>query len=422
MLLGGVLGFALISLGIKNSLFYIALLVIFAAWCIFGKSNAPFCSLLIMLPYSMVFKLSVNSTSLFTYFMLFSIVIIGVRFRTVNAKILIMWTLLMLFSLVGVGSSYSLWIKLGAATILFYGFAKTAEIEDAKNYAASYGLGMIGSSIIGLDKVTNPAISRFFSDLNQEYVAGEATFRFSGLYMDPNFFSVGVVLVVLLSVLLIVRKQAPKWLFLPMIAALIYFGSLTLSRTFIIAIALAGLLVGLDIVSSSKKVGIAIVISVLVLGLGALLVVNLPAFQSIKLRFEDADITNNRLAIWGNYLKHIFNSGKVILIGKGIGAKYHNNVAAHNTYIDCLYYLGLLGSVVYVGLLSSILHVRSLVNKRTIGNFAILIVLLVVIATLSFFQANDFMFYLMFAWLGLNLKENTGSKVTNGQIAGNVKR
>ena len=69
------------------------------------------------------------------------------------------------------------------------------------------------------------------------------------------------------------------------------------------------------------------------------------------------ELTTGRSTIWTSYLDAIFSSFKSAMFGYGVGAPYIGEYAGfsewcpHNTYLQCLYFVGILGVMLMVALL-----------------------------------------------------------------------
>lgn len=403
VLLSGILCFVLISVGLTRPVVYLVLLAFMVLLAFCGPVKVAFYNLLILMPYAMVFKLSSGSTSLWTYYMLFAAVLVAMRVKRINAKVLTLLLCFVVYTVFGVKGAVTDWIKQIAAVLLLYFFVKTADIEDAKNYTAAYGLGLLGSSIIGLNKVTNPAIVKYFSSLKSEYINGVSTYRFTGLYLDPNYYAVGLVLILFLGILLLVNKKAPKAVFIPMLLALLYFGFLSYSRMFIISVALAVVFFTGYLLKGRKGVGIAVAFAVIIGVMIYFIGTQTTLIDGLLSRFGRADISNNRFNIWSSYMNYIVGTSHVLFLGTGLGSPYYNGVGPHNTFIEVLYFMGVVGSVLYYYLLGIIMTCRREIKRRKMIHYALLLVFLVMISTLGFFKTNDFLFCFMFVWLGMNL-------------------
>jgi hypothetical protein len=399
--------FLCIYAGLYYGYFFLVVLMINSYTLIACKPKNTYYQLFFLLPFAMVYKLSPASTSLFAYFMILSAVFMVFRLRNFWKRFILLMVLLILFMFPGVGNDYTLAIKIVSGFVLLYCFIRTVEIKDFKNYIMAFAFGLLGSSIIGQYKLEIASIGKYFTDFNREYINGIATYRFSGLYMDPNYYSIGVVIVLYTSMLLLLHKKVSKLLLVPLIAVLTYFAFLTYSKIFIVALILLFAVFVCYMLGDPKKAVITI------LGMGILLVIGYykisdsDYFIGILGRFQAEDISNNRFTIWFNYLHYFNKSLKTIFLGDGIGAAYYMGKGPHNSYLELVYFLGLIGSFIYLFLLGSILHLRQLLNPKTIMNYMLLVIFCIMIATLGIFKVNDIMFYFMLIWISMNYDTRT---------------
>ena len=184
-----------------------------------------FYMLLFLLPSEMVIKLSTDSTSLFTYLMIvISIIAIG-RKRVIDRKIFLSIMVVFVYLFLGVGSNYTTMIKMVVGLFLFYILVQEYEIKDVNCYIMSFCLGLAFSCLLGMYKTTMPEIGRFFSDFNFEYIGGTSRSRFSGLYLDPNFFSISAIIGIYLLLISMIELNGPKLLSSILMLAFFYFGS-----------------------------------------------------------------------------------------------------------------------------------------------------------------------------------------------------
>ena len=57
-----------------------------------------------------------------------------------------------------------------------------------------------------------------------------------------------------------------------------------------------------------------------------------------------AELTTGRSKIWQDYLENFFEEPIYVLIGRGVNARLIKGKGSHNTYIELIYYLGIIGT------------------------------------------------------------------------------
>lgn len=121
--------------------------------------TALFSLLLYLLPYAVLFKASPGSTSFFTLLELWALAILSLRVRSIDRRVLAaLCVLLMVLAPVSCRSA-SLW-KILVNLLLLYAFVREYRAADAVWYGGSFAAGLLVSSVLGLWKEKNPALSR----------------------------------------------------------------------------------------------------------------------------------------------------------------------------------------------------------------------------------------------------------------------
>ena len=127
------------------------------------------------------------------------------------------------------------------------------------------------------------------------------------------------------------------------------------------------------------------------------------ALDIILSRFNEADnvasFTTGRSTIWIDYMKYLLKNPMVLLFGKGLGADLLTKSAAHNTYIDLLYYLGVFGSILLINIFKIFINVKGKKTKRNFLNYGIWICILIMYFFLSELFYFDWAFHIIIAIL-----------------------
>ena len=86
-------------------------------------------------------------------------------------------------------------------------------------------------------------------------------------------------------------------------------------------------------------------------------------FSSVLSRFDEAadaeSLTTGRSYIWSNYMSYLEKNPLVLWFGRGLGAEILNTHAAHNTYIDMLYYLGIVGTAFLIAVFKALTKIKN---------------------------------------------------------------
>ena len=120
-------------------------------------------------------------------------------------------------------------------------------------------------------------------------------------------------------------------------------------------------------------------------------------------RMFKGDISTGRFGIWESYSEYLNRSPLTFFFGDGIGTNYLPIGGPHNTYIEAVFFVGILGSMFYLFMIVSILSHKKYNYKKQVINYLPLFVFLIMIGVLGCFTINEFSFYCMLVWLGLNI-------------------
>ena len=146
--------------------------------------------------------------------------------------------------------------------------------------------------------------------------------------------------------------------------------------------------------------GVLTLIAVLLAGI-VILAGELGIFSNILLRLElgTGDLTTGRIRTWGRYIAYLNAHWIYWFTGTGIGAEYLNGLAPHNTYIDFLYYYGLVGTGAFLG--TCFYAIGKNENRIKLINLMPLACLMVMNIFLSSLDFFDFAFTLIFAFFAV---------------------
>lgn len=391
-----------ISLSIFNKQFIYVTFAVSVIACLLNKNQYVFCQLFFLLPFTVIFKLSPESSSSFAYLLLIVAISLIIR-RKINILILLP---IGIYTLLGLLNNPILWVKLMSSWVLLIYFIEYADTNWVKYTSLSCALGLIISSLWGLVKFDIPQLSVYINERNSEYMLGERIERFSGLYYDPNYYSVTIIMVLFMILYFGVSNQLNKKIVFPIAVVLLYFGALSYSKMYFLAAFLVIIVQFSNLIKYAQyKFFTFIIIVVTLWGI-------IPAFQesNIMANFSDRltndDISSGRFFLIESYLTYIFSNIDVLILGKGLGGGLYGTHGPHNTFVEFLYYLGLVGSIIYVLTLFKIFNSREELIYRTPMNYSLLLIFCIMIYTLGMLTMNDLMFYFMLLWYSMNIDYN----------------
>ena len=386
---------------------FLALAGCVALFTVLAKPDYTYYSLLFLLPFSVIFKLSPESTSLFTYLMILAGVVLLLRKKTFRAAPLLLTMMFLLYALIGMGGNYTTVAKMISGILLFYVFVETVAPANFKNHVMAFALGLLGSSAIGTMKVSWPRLTAYFDDIDYVFVDGISTARFSGLNYDPNYYSIAVILAVFLCLRLFFNKDGNKLLTGLVTIALIVFGFTSYSKMFLLSILVLAVIFVLYRMKTPKQLMTTLIFTCIIAVVFYRWADSSGYLSTIMERLSDNDISTGRFDIWKTYIEYIWSSPKTLFLGDGLGAPYCITQEPHNAYIELIFFLGIFGGALFIITIANIIGLSKHLERRTFINYALLLLFFIMIATLGIVTVNDLMFYCMLLWISMNMSRNT---------------
>ncbi len=173
---------------------------------------------------------------------------------------------------------------------------------------------------------------------------GSTSMRFQGLFQDPNYFALFLILGILLLFRLNDYGYIKKLWCWGAIGAFCLCGVLTYSKTFFLFLVLTVLLFVVVLFKRKKRVlGLSLVLVGAIAAAGSV-------FTVIGERLTSAtsfnELTTGRIELYGEYLEVITQNARSVLFGLGLDAPYLR-LGPHNLYLEITYYIGIVGLVLY---------------------------------------------------------------------------
>lgn len=407
-----------IYLSVTHHVMAIAVLVLNLASVFFLSDLEMFWQMLFLLPFTVIYKYSPASTSLFTYLSLFFVCKLLIKTVSFSRKFIVLLIVFAVTVLSGVGSALMSFVKILSNIFLLAYFVKVVDRKAFPSMILSVSLGEVIASFIGLRKTTWSALAVYFQSLKQEHIDGELVARFTGLYSDPNYYSIIVIICLYSLLLYMYKKEIDYKIGVPLFVALIAFGCMTYSRVFYIA--LAGVLAAILVLRFKNKSIVSTLILAALFGVVFVYYAEKSGIiNNIIYRFQADDISSGRFYLWSLYLTEIFGNMKILFFGAGLNAGLLENTGVHNFYIETVYHIGLIGALSYYGLIFYILKVRALpVFKRSIVNWGLTVVVMFMFGTLGMLFQFDFVYILMLNWIVLNTDMKKAENVKNDTLEG----
>jgi hypothetical protein len=187
-------------------------------------------------------------------------------------------------------------------------------------------------------------------------------------------------------------------------ALIVAFGVQTVSKSFLLLLVALCLLFMISLLQNKKHKEFVIVFGCLAVLVFFVATNQIGVFDNLINRigesFNAGDLTTNRANIWNRYMDYFKENPLSLWFGKGVGASVLG-VVPHNTYIDFLYFYGILGTSIFIFVFGlSLGSLRK--NKKSIVNFIPLVCVLVNFFFLSYLMYYDLVYILIFVFIVLN--------------------
>ena len=394
---------------------YLAFALAVAAIVLLPEEDA-LCLMMMAMPFANIFKTSVDGQSFFTYLILFFIIWHFVRHHFVHTGFLKVLVFLVVYLAVQMSISVHILrsIKFVANLILIYLAAKTCDSNGVKKVCLFYILGIVLSSSVAVFNVI-PNLSDYIGtkDITLE---NEQISRFAGTYADPNYYSINVIISLCLIVILNHKKALSTMPAITLGGILVMFSSLTLSKSAFLMLSLPLVLLLYAKVKSGKIFVVFCVLLACVVTAFEVFAGNIEMFNDVLQRFDQASdvnsLTTGRSNLWLNYFNYLVSHPTAFLFGGGFGAPLVDSLASHNTYIDMLYYLGIVGTILLISVLRVLSNIRSNTARLNLLNYSIWICIAIMYFFLSELFYFDWAFHIIIAILILrtNMTQAIGEK------------
>lgn len=381
----------LIVAGTFSSIFTYLAFALAVVSIIFLSENNAMALIMFCMSFANIFKASTGAQSFFTYLILLFVLICVIRYGKFNSTFLCAMMIFVLFLLIQMPFSANILrtIKFIANIFIIYYVTILLDQKQYSKIFIAYVLGVIIASTIAASGLI-PNLADFIGSKELGNMYGEEA-RFSGLYPDPNYYSTNVIISLCLLVILNFKKKLNAVVSIFLAVLLIAFSIMTFSKSAFLMLVLPTILLIYSKIKC-KRYFLAVGITVFVVAvIVAVLSGKIEALEIVIARFKEADdlssLTTGRSDIWLYYIEYLFDNPLVFFFGRGFGADMLGR-AAHNTYIDLFYYLGLVGVVILVAVFILIIRQSQRSSKYNFLNFGIWIC----VACMYFFLSQMFYF------------------------------
>lgn len=362
---------------------------------VFSKNADIVTILFFLFPFATIFKLSPGSGSLFTYLEMLAIAKFLVS-KKLSKSIFLGWSFYSLYVVMGMKTAFSDGIKQIILPLLIYYVIKFSQEGNLKKYSEYYIVSMILSSLLGYLQAYIPNLSLFINTKQDHLGYGEYITRFSGLWGDPNYYTVNLILCLVIIIYYQSQKVFSIRKTVSFFVPLVFFGALTGSKTFLLMLAIVAIWMVFVFWKEKRYMLAFSCIMIIIIFVVMLLTNRLPIFDNILTRISitKGDISTGRVGLWVQYNNYFLNHPIKLLFGNGLGNGY-TFTAPHSIYIDYLDIYGVIGTVLF--LYNVILSVYKYRVKISILNFMPLLFIMIMYATLSMIRYLDFGFQISLA-------------------------
>lgn len=409
----------LILLGTYRNVFAVAALALCGLMVFFCDREFILLQIFFIMPMANIFKMAPGSQSFFTILLLAYVALHLVLPRNATAVIAGFAFFVIIMELVSGQFNLFRTIKL-ICNVLFLSSILNSKVKIRyKEIFLSYIVGNIVASFWGMMDSPVFKITSYVGELEVGGQEFEDVKRFTGLYSDPNYYAVGLIISLCLIVVLLHRNELNKFTALMFTVPIVYFLIQTYSKSSMIMLIVVVIFLSYSLLLKKK------IIPVIILFISTILVVvlafsgRIPALEIVVARFMASDtaqgtdvnaLTTGRFDLWMMYVDYIVNNLQVLLFGEGISYGYLNGHGAHNTYCDIFYFLGIVGGGLLIASLMAISKQSRYVKvKRNLLNYSVLLCIVIMYFFLSelFYFDPPFHIFLAIAVLNQSNDEKT---------------
>lgn len=344
--------FAVLILGrtINNAMLYI---LVGVAALVFAASNPAHCAvfLFFLFPVFSIMKPYVGSMSYYTVFYFLTVAKMVIAHRKINLRLFVLVALFVAYRLTFTGTQDITTLITMAAGILLLYYLRQENIS-LKTVTLAFAAGIFLASCLTLLRRNLPIVNTFILDAVIKVEQGVYANRFSGLTGNPNYFTLDVI-VVQAALIVLMHREQKQTLYLICFGILTVLGFMSVSQSYLLAWIL---LIFLWFLLSLQK-GISGVVRFLFIGVLMLAVMAVFAFDYIELfvfritkgmQGGASDFTTGRTDVWVDYLEVLMSDVRMLIFGVGNNAFESIKKGAHNTYLECIFHLGIVGSTIFL--------------------------------------------------------------------------
>lgn len=389
--------------------------------------------LLFFISWVYVIKFDISGYSLLvvlsSFYILLSILTLFLQKQGISKRLLLTYFLFAFYTVaVTIVSGGNLIAVLGFVlnySVLFCAILTLDDKAYFRRYTYIYASGLLAASIVRLISYSIPEIDHFIESMtivNTVKTMNSISTRFTGLDLDPNYFSLQVLIAMacLLVLFNLDGKKEKKSIVLLVILA--FFGILTYSKMFIITLIVFIMMTFVVFIRNNVKTAIKFSSFIVIICGGALYFFYEKLFEIYWIRFFGSGIstdaiTTGRVSSWSLFVNEILQNTKVFVLGAGFGTSFAKVKMAHTMYLSTPYYIGLIGIVLSLLYISSLYKVlRENVGIMNRPGFQILsinaiplYIMLIANIGLDSFVMDYFPYHILLIMFALTISKSKGA-------------
>lgn len=401
----------LILFGTYHFVFSIIALLLSSLLIVLNDEKYSICLLIFIMPLASIFKSSPSGTSFFTYLELLAVLCVLLRrkfiIRRIEVIVISFGLYLAFIQLLMMGNiDFASTIKI-ACNLLLVAFAAGVDWDsDETKPMINYLLGIIVSSLFGMLDSTMFRIQDFI-EVKTGLLGMSSITRFAGLYEDPNYYSVNLIISLCIIQILFEKKKISAGASIILVLTIVGFAGMTGSKSAFLMLIIPFMFF---LFTCIKKRKYPTLIASIIVGVVTLLMIlsnRIPIFNDAISRLLVAsgsknDLTTGRWDIWIEFINYFKEYPERLIFGESISRLTLRGSAPHNTYIDILFQLGIVGGLFLLYIIMNSFRLNKKNIQRSISNYCIIVTVIVMYFFLSELQYYDASFHIILGMLVLN--------------------
>jgi hypothetical protein len=278
-----------------------------------------------------------------------------------------------------------------------------------------YIIGVVATSSLSALGVI-PNLSDYIGS-KEMMLQGEQIVRFAGMYGDPNYYTINLIISLCLIVILSHKKLLGVIPAVGLSALLIFFAGMTASKSAFLMLVLPLCFLMYSKLKKRNYFVLLVVAALSIVAVNLLFSGKIEIFNNALSRIDNAaevnSLTTGRSNIWISYCEFFLDHSVSTLFGGGFGAQYWQEHAAHNTYIDMIYFLGVTGTVLLALVLFALIKIRKGPSKSNLLNYSVWICIALMYFFLSELFYFDWAFHILIAICVLRIDMTKEGKIND---------